>query len=89
MTPETLARSLAVNAAATRQCCTVAYNHPCPNPDLDLNPKPNPNRKLCSQLRLAMGSRVLTPVQFARVHLETYPAGVDVVALTKCGSGVG
>ena len=35
------------------------------------------------QLRLAMGSRVLTPVQFARVHLETYPAGVDVVALTK------
>jgi hypothetical protein len=36
-----------------------------------------------------MGSRVLSPVQFARVHLETYPAGVDVVALTKCGSRSG
>lgn len=36
------------------------------------------------QLRLAVGSRVLTPVQFARVHLDTYPAGVDVVALSKC-----
>ena len=31
---------------------------------------------------------MLTPVQFARVHLETYPAGVDVVALCKCVSKV-